>query len=67
MGKKNKMDLVQVFSQALFFSKGNPEICAALLNYFVHAAQPDAPPSGRAGRSDDQHTAKARLLTRNYR
>lgn len=67
MAKKKHMDLGIAFQTAAIIADGEPKLFMAILGLFVHAAQPDAPPQNNSANHNNQHTAQARLLTRNHR
>ena len=66
MGKKNKVDIGTAFGVAAVVSNGDPNIFMAIFACFMQASQPEASHLGANGRrQNDQHAAKAQLLTRN--
>ena len=67
MSKKKQIDVGIIFSAAAMISEGNPEAFMAVLKCFIHAAQPEAPRWDKSAHHNDQHAAKARLLSRDHR
>lgn len=68
MSKNRKLDLGLVFSAATFVSGGNPDLFMAAVKCFLNAAQQADTPywNQSANTANDQHAAKARLLTRDH-